>query len=180
MAAPVSIEKSTIDRAELGELAVRMFEPADVPLIEAMSADLSARSLAQRFFVGTPYIPRAMLRQLGQVDHVAQEAVIAQVGARVVGLAQYVRSRTATDRAEFAVMVADRWQFAGIGRRLVGLLAQLAVGRGITQFEANVLVENLPARRMVAAHWPAVVPAQDEDSLHYLLPLREVLAAAVA
>lgn len=180
MAASISSRKSTIVRTSFGELTFRVFEPVDVPLIEAMSADFSARSLAQRFFAGTPAIPRAMLRQLGEVDHVAHEAVIAQVGARVVGLAQYVRSRCAADRAEFAVMVADRWQFAGIGRRLVGLLAQLAVSRGITDFEADVLVDNLPARRMVAAHWPAVVPTTDEDCLHYLLPLREVLAAAVA
>lgn len=178
--APVSTQKSTIVRPDIGPIAFRVLEQWDVPLIEAMSADVSPHSLAQRFFVGTPQIPRAMLRQLSELDHERHEAVIAQVGTRVVGLAQYARPKGSRDTAEFAVLVADRWQHAGIGRRLVGMLAELALARGITAFEANVLVDNLPARRMVASHWPAVTPTRDDDCLEYLLPLRGIAALAIA
>lgn len=171
MTAFVSTEKSTIVRTEIGELIVRVLQPSDVPWVEAMSADLSPRSLAQRFFVGTPEIPRAMLRQLGGIDHDQQEAVVAVVGTRVVGLAQYVR--TAPAAAEFAVLVADRWQHAGIGRRLVSALAELAMARRIDVFQADVLPENITARRMVASFWPTVTPTHDDDCLRYLLPLRK-------
>lgn len=173
MAAPLSSEKSTIVRAEIGSLVIRALEPSDVALIEAMSADVSPRSLAQRFFVGTPHIPRGLLRQLSGVDHDKLEAVVAVVGSRVVGLAQYVR--TAPSAAEFAVLVADRWQNAGIGRRLVAALAELALARRIEHFQADILPENLTARRMVASFWPTVTPTHDEDCLRYLLPLQPVM-----
>lgn len=161
----------------LGELVIRTLEPSDVELIEAMSADLSPRSLAQRFFAGTPRIPSGLLRQLGRVDHDRLEAVVAVVGTRVIGLAEYVRTGPAT--AEFAVMVADRWQHAGIGRRLVAALADLAMARRITHFQADVLPENMTARRMVASFWPAVTPTWDEDCLRYLLPLRKADATRI-
>lgn len=149
---------------------IRMMEAEDVPMVEAMSAALSARSLAQRFFVGTPQIPRALLRQLRAVDHVKEEAVIALIGKRAVGLAQYVRQAD-TDRADLAVLVVDAWQRHGIGRAMVTHLAELAAGRGITAFDADVLHDNEPARRAVGRLWPQARVADTEDCLEYQLPL---------
>lgn len=149
---------------------IRALEPEDVPLVEAMSAALSPRSLAQRFFVGTPEIPRALLRQLRSVDHQDQEAVIALIGRRAVGLAQYVRV-TGTDRADLAVLVVDAWQRHGIGRAMVVNLAELATSRGIAAFDADVLHDNEPARRAVERLWPKARVADAEDCLEYRLPL---------
>ncbi|MGH3517533.1 MAG: GNAT family N-acetyltransferase [Haloechinothrix sp.] len=188
-----STRKSTIVRfideafpAEAGELTpewgrlrnarrkrrpvIRALRPTDVHLVHAMSAELSAHSLAQRFFVGTPAIPRALLRQLAAVDHGQNEAIIAVVGGRAIGLAQYVRLAYPT-RAELAVIVVDAWQRNGIGRMLVTHLAELAAARGITRFEASVLPDNEPARRAVARGWPGAAGTESEDSVDYDLPL---------
>lgn len=174
MRALVSIQKSTIVRTEIGELTFRVLRPSDVEHLEAMAADLSARSMALRFMAGTPSFPRGMLERLREIDHAGLEAVIACVGTRVVGLAEYVR--TSPRSAEFAVLVADRWQHAGIGRQLVLRLADLAKAGGITTFQASVLIENLPARRMVASFWPMVTPISDGECLEYELPLRGAAA----
>lgn len=174
MRAQVSIEKSTIVRTEIGELTFRVLQPSDVERLEAMAAELSPRSMALRFMAGMPTFPRAMLARLREIDHAAQEAVIACVGTRVVGLGEYVR--TSPRSAEFAILVADRWQHAGIGRQLVLRLADLARAGGITTFEASVLLENLPARRMVASFWPMVTPTSDGECLEYQLPLRGAAA----
>jgi GNAT superfamily N-acetyltransferase len=149
---------------------VRAARPGDEQLVEAMSADLSVRSLYQRFFTGTSRIPREAVRQLATVDHDRQEAVVALVGGRVVGIAQYVRQRSSTG-AELAVLVADPWQGHGIGRLLVTRLGELAAARGITHFSALVLPDNEPARRGLASLWPAVQPAPTGDGHGYELPL---------
>lgn len=172
----LSPQKSTIVRTwkpsapASPEPIIRTLRPTDVPLIEAMSSALSTRSLYQRFFIGTPAIPKGLLVQLGQVDHDLNEAVAAVLGGQVIGFAQYVR-RPAETRAELAVLVVDAWQHSGIGRRLVGRLAEEARARGITRFEATVLLDNLPARRAVASLWPSAVGRTCEDSINYELPL---------
>lgn len=152
---------------------VRALRPGDVLLIESMSAELSARSLAQRFFVGTPTIPRALLRQLEAVDHDGNEAVIALANGRVVGLAQYVRLPDSAS-AELAVIVVDAWQRNGVGRMLVSHLAELAAARGITRFTASILPDNQPAQRAVARGWPDAPTTESEDSVDYELPLSTV------
>lgn len=154
---------------------IRVFEAADLPRVEAMSRELSATSLYQRFFVGTPAIPTALLRQLARLDHEQQEAVVALVGTRVVGLAQYARAG-GSPRAELAVLVADSWQRMGVGRALVTRLADLALARGINVFDAAVLPDNDPARLGIAHLWPGALGTADEDSLNYRLPLTRPLA----
>lgn len=149
---------------------IRTMRPDDTPLIEAMAPDLSERSLTQRFFVGTPTIPRGLIRQLRTVDHDLHEAVIALLNGRAIGLAQYVRQPNSRV-AELAVLVVDVWQGNGIGRQLVTHLAELAASRGITGFEASVLPDNDAAHKAVARLSPAAPSTQSEDSVDYVLPL---------
>ncbi|NIJ11800.1 GNAT superfamily N-acetyltransferase [Saccharomonospora amisosensis] len=135
-----------------------------------MSPRLSATSLHHRFFVGTPAIPAALLRQLARLDHRQQEAVVAVVGTRVVGLAQYA-SAGSPARADLAVLVVDRWQHLGVGRALVTRLAELATAHGIRTFDAAVLPSNDAAHLGIARLWPGALGTADEDSINYQLPL---------
>lgn len=153
-------------------LVQRVLLPSDVPLVEAMSTALSARSLQRRFFAGTPSIPRALLRQLSTLDHDQHEAVIALAWGQVVGLAQYARL-AGTDRAELAVMVADAWQHNGIGSSLVSHLADLATACGISAFDATVLHDNETARRAIARLWPLASSVDTEDYLEFRLPVAD-------
>lgn len=138
-------------------------------MVAAMSESLSARSLAERFFAGTPRIPRELLKQLAAIDHDRIEAVIAVIDGTVIGLAQYARLTETS--AELAVLVADAWQRNGVARMLVTTLAELAAARGITCFEAGVLPDNAAARLAIAGTWPGATPVDEDDCLTYLLPI---------
>jgi GNAT superfamily N-acetyltransferase len=76
------------------------------------------------------------------VDHDLREAVVAVIGDDVVGVARYDRSPTDRSSAEFAVVVEDAWQGAGVGRQLVDELAGLAAGRGVRTLTATVQKDN--------------------------------------
>jgi GNAT superfamily N-acetyltransferase len=152
------------------EPVVRPIRPGDEPLVEGMAARLSARSLYHRFFTGTSRIPREAVRQLAAVDHDRQEALLAMVGGRAVGIAQYVRLQSST-RAELAVLVVDPWQRRGVARLLVTELAALAARRGVTHFSALVLPGNESARRALAKRWPGVEPEPTADGYAYELAL---------
>ncbi|EHR51450.1 sortase-like acyltransferase [Saccharomonospora marina XMU15] len=149
---------------------VRPLRPSDLPRVEAMSPRLSPTSLHHRFFVGTPAIPAALLRQLRRLDHRQQEAVVALVGTDVVGLAQYA-STGRPARADLAVLVVDSWQRMGVGRALVTRLADLASAQGVRTFDAAVLPGNDAAHLGIAAMWPGALGTADEDSINYQLPL---------
>ncbi|MEY7971435.1 N-acetyltransferase family protein [Saccharomonospora xinjiangensis] len=172
----LSPEKSTTVRILPGAVTIREFDSTDLPGIRAMSHHLSARSLYQRFFAGTPAIPAALLRQLAQVDHDRQDAVVAVADHLVVGLAQAVRTEPGT--AEIGVLVVDAWQNRGLGRTLVTALAERALPRGIGEFRASVLPGNEPARHALTRLWPGAVDSVDEDCLLYRLPLAPLLSAS--
>lgn len=73
----------------------------------------------------------------------------------VIGIASLFRAGT-SHSAELGVLVEDRWQRHGIGRRLVSLLALGAPSRGITVLTASVPACNeaiaQPLRRIPGAY----------------------------
>jgi GNAT superfamily N-acetyltransferase len=63
-------------------------------------------------------------------------------------MAQY-SSDPYPSRADFAVVVADRWQGVGIGRQLVSDLLALARAAGFRRMEGDVLSENRPMLQLL-------------------------------
>ncbi|HEU5157243.1 MAG TPA: GNAT family N-acetyltransferase [Streptosporangiaceae bacterium] len=162
---------------------IRPYESADGELIEAMSARLSTHSLYQRFFTGTPRLPRMYLAALAKTDHHDREALLAvggeavcgeALGGSVIGIAEYARDPAAPMRADLAVLVADDWHRRGIGRRLVTALAALAGSRGISDFRADTLTTNRPALAAIATLWPAVRADRDGATARFTLPVRDL------
>src|SRR3954451_4826178 len=83
-----------------------------------------------------------LVHRLVHVDHDDREAVVALVGGEVVGVARYDRSPTDPTEAEFAVVVEDDWQNAGLGRQLLGELSRLAPRRGVRALTRTVQADN--------------------------------------
>jgi len=69
---------------------------------------------------------------------------------RIVADARYVLDDSGVT-AEFAIAVADDWQHAGLGRELLLRLADHARAHGVLRLHGDVLWDNLPMQRMVAA-----------------------------
>jgi acetyltransferase len=109
----------------------------------AFVSALSLTSRYRRFHFGlrelTPEASRAMV-DVDQQRHVA--IVVRPEGeATIVADARYVRRDDGAE-AEFAVVVADEWQGAGLGRALLTRLATHARTRGVRRLFGDVLWGN--------------------------------------
>jgi GNAT superfamily N-acetyltransferase len=155
----------------LDDVRIRPYGMTDDERIRRMSERLSSGSLYTRFFSGTPRLPDAYLRSLLMLDHWDREAMVALLDGEIMGIAEYVRDRKEPWRAELAVLITDPWQHRGLGRRMVAYLAALAERRGITEFDADVVLENRIAMAAIRSSWPAVRPCSSDGSVHYRLPL---------
>ena len=113
--------------------------------------------------------------QLVAVDYDSSLALVGTVreGERdvIIAVGRYSRD-PATNYADCAFIVRDDWQDKGVGRHLIERLMEVARGRGIAGFTADVLVEN--TRMMHVFHLCAPGPVQsriEEGSYHITFPL---------
>jgi acetyltransferase len=99
-------------------VTLRPIEPEDKPLLAAVVERLSEELSYWRFFTSKTELSPAELDYLVDVDHFADEAIIAidDSGGEARGVARCSRSN---DDAEVAVIVADDRQGRGLGRALL-------------------------------------------------------------
>jgi GNAT superfamily N-acetyltransferase len=124
------------------QVATRPVRPDDDVRLVRMWPRLSPETIYRRFHAPLHGLPRAAVRHLVEVDHDRREAIVAEVGGDVVGVARYDRDPADAGSAEFAVVVEDAWQGVGIGRQLLGELTDLAARRGVRRLTATVQGDN--------------------------------------
>jgi len=84
----------------------------------------------------------ARLEKMDFQQRVGLAATVQKGGQEIiVGFGEYAARGQS---AEIAFVVADGWHRRGIASRLLRQLTAIARANGITQFEADVLVENTP------------------------------------
>lgn len=159
------------DAARISDVRIRPYGVTDGPRVRRMSDRLSAASLYTRFFSGTPRIPDHYLGLLDRLDHWDREALVGLHGDEIAGIAEYVRDKERPWRADIAVLVTDPWQHRRLGSTLVAFLSQLAGRRGITEFDADVVLTNRQALLFVRHGWPAARSTLDGGAAHFTLPL---------
>lgn len=150
-------------------IAIRAFEPDDLPAVQAMFDRVSHETIYRRFFSGGAAGPRSELKYLAEVDGHDRLALIAVTGCRTVGLARY--QRTGSGHAELAVIVEDAWQHHGVGRRLVAELVRTARREGVIALDMSVLGENAPALRLVRRLAPSGLLHLDHGVFEASVPL---------
>lgn len=156
--------------ATLDDVRIRPYGITDRVRVHRMSDRLSGTSLYTRFFSGTPRIPDHYVGLLDALDHWDRDALVALDGDDIIGIAEYVRDGKRPWRADIAVLITDHWQRRGLGSTLVACLARLAGRRGITEFDADVVLTNRDAVQFVLHRWPAVRPTSEGGSAHFRLP----------
>jgi len=128
-------------------------DPKDAGAEQAFVGALSPNSRYRRFHFGMRELPEQLVREMTEIDqhqHVALVARPETAEETIVADARYVRSAD-TDEAEFAVMVADAWQGAGLGRELLQRLARHAHANGLRRLYGDVLWGNEPMIGLVRA-----------------------------
>ena len=121
-------------------------DPKDASAEQQFVTALSPSSRYRRFHFGMRNLPEQLVREMTEIDqrlHVALVARPETADDTIVADARYVRSAD-SDEAEFAVMVADAWQGAGLGRELLQRLGRHARASGLRRLYGDVLWGNEP------------------------------------
>lgn len=133
-------------------VVVRPIRADDKGLLGDGLSHLSEASRQQRFLGAKTRFTAAELRYLTEVDgidHVAYVALRGDAPRELVAVARLVRDAERPDTAEVAIVIADRWQRKGLGRRLGDLLATAARDRGVRWIIATMSADNRGAHRVL-------------------------------
>lgn len=132
---------------------IRPIRPDDKAELQRGLSRLSQETVYRRFHAAKPRLSSSELRYFTEVDghdHIALVAVELHFPHRIVASARAVRLPDRPDTAEWAIVVADPLQGKGLGREMIGLLADAARAAGIRHFTATMLSDNVPVHRLLA------------------------------
>lgn len=137
--------------ADGARILIRPIEAGDAQELRAGFEQLDVGSRYQRFLAPVAYLTQRQLDYLTHVDHTSHEALVAvdATTGRGIGIARFVRDQRDPERADIAIVVADRWQNRGVGALLADRLAARAHKLGVKSFTARMLAGNHAARRLV-------------------------------
>ena len=143
----------------------------DEPRFYRLWPRLSRETVYRRFHAPVHRLPAETVHRLVDVDHDLREAVVADLGGEVIGVARYDRSPADPSTAEFAVLVEDAWQGVGLGRQLLAELIELARMRGVTTLTATVQPDNDRIQRLIRRLLPESTFTPDDDVYTVVSPL---------
>ena len=131
------------------EVALRPIRPEDESALTALYERLSPQTSYQRFFTVMRRLPPDWAHILANVDYDRRMAITA-IGpdGELIGVARYAYDERAQE-AEIAIVIEDRWQGRGLGKRLLGELVGYAEGRGIRRLRAYVLGDNVRMLKLI-------------------------------
>lgn len=134
------------------DVTIRQICPDDRLPLQAAYMHLSPETQYRRFMTIKPRLSEADTEYLVDVDGYNHFALVANPADNprwILGVARFVRLPEDPSAAEFAVVVGDQWQGAGLGTELLERLADAATEREIDRFTAVVLAENGPAHALI-------------------------------
>ena len=124
---------------------IRPVKPEDETLVADLLRNCSEQTIYFRYFGANKKWPHESLIRFTQNDY-DREIGIAAIGlppgpSVMMGVGRLVMT-SERDAAEFAVIVADRWQGAGLGMKLIEQVIQIAKENGVRTLSGDVLLEN--------------------------------------
>lgn len=144
----------------------RSIEPADAERLRAFHRRLSAETQRLRFFTPMRELSPKMAEYFSNVDGEKRRAIVVTFPGEetIRGVGRYEENPGKT--AEVAFVMEDGLQGFGIGKALLHLLAQHAIGRGVTMLTANVLPENCAMLGLFrGCQYPATFTQRDGASI---------------
>ena len=137
-------EPGTVELPDGTIVPYRAIAPDNAASLQRFHHRLSERSIYLRFFGAKPELSDRKAGYFANVDGQDRFALIALDPERegeIIAVVSFDREGD-TDRAEYAVAVADEWQGKGLGLALTRRLIECALKRGVTVFTGVVLFEN--------------------------------------
>jgi GNAT superfamily N-acetyltransferase len=137
---PADLEQNVFSSTKL-QYRLRPIRPDDARGLVEFHNHLSPRSCYLRFFSFHPTLTLVEVDRFTDVDYVDRLALVAEFDDKLIAVARFDR-HVGTTEAEVAFVVADEYQYHGIGSLLLDELVRAARDRGITTFLADTLSEN--------------------------------------
>lgn len=130
-------------------VTIRPIRPEDEPLMVRFHAGLSEETVHGRYGGLLKLSTRVAHQRLTRMCFVDYDRQIALVADResesgdheLLGIARLIRSH-AGDEAEFAIVIADRWQGHGLGAKLLELVIKVARAEAVRRLTATILPES--------------------------------------
>ena len=173
-----------IDVVRVGDgtrVIIRPTLPQDAELQRDFFRALSASSRYSRFMTPLTELPEALAQRFSSIDYSSHLALLAEVfvGGRqtMIGEVRYIVDPRDPITCEFAIAVADDWQFHGLASILLGRLERQAAASGVQRMVADTFLANR-AMIALAAHAGYAVRARREDAM--LARLEKCLASSTA
>ena len=167
--------ESNLTLKDGSKVFLRPIRPDDEPMMKEMFYSFSERTRYLRFHGPIKAFPHARLQVSCNVDYNEEMAMIGTIGdpgsEEVVAVGRYLHD-AANDTAEVAFVVRDDWQNRGLGKTLFGRLVEIGRERGIEQFFAEVLPENIPMLRVFHHADCNVITKSEGDVVHVTIDLR--------
>lgn len=154
------------------------------PVLEVFDG-LSGESRFTRFHTAVPRLTARMLSRLSSPEKGLHEAFVASVDGRPVGIGRWIRYAGQPRCADVALEVVDSHQRCGIGRALIGAVAESAAAAGVT-FLLFTVHRDTTHVRLALTRAGAVITTDEPDELwiptrrlldHLATPVGEVMRA---
>jgi acetyltransferase len=177
---PVGLDR--VVRLEDGTRALlRPIRPEDEPLWHEMVAACSERSIYARFGALVDPHSHTLAARFCFIDYDREMAVVAEIGQgeerELAGVAR-VKDPYGLGEAEFAILVADRWQGRGLGRLLTERAIEVARGMGVRRLVAETTSGNEGALELLRAVGFELHPGADGAGMTGYLSLEEAAVSA--
>ncbi len=170
---PERFEKRVTDK-QGRPLLLRPVRGSDESRLHDLYYAMSDESLYKRFFQVRKVMPHATLQKLCNVDYEQEMSIVAAAGdvatESIVGAASYTLDPDGRT-ADVAFVVDDRQQGRGIGRLLLGHIADIARKKGVTAFTADVLVTNGAMTHLFESIGGTRSGAPEDGIVQYRIPL---------
>ena len=154
-----------------GAIVIRAIRPEDKERLREHARRLSPESVYHRFMAYKRELSDEDVRRFTELDFDQQVGIVAVLSEdgreHIVGIGRYFR--TAKERGEAAFSVIDAHQGRGIGTLLLVHLSRIARSKGITEFEADVLGDNVHMLDVVAASGFKVQASHERGVVHLLM-----------
>jgi GNAT superfamily N-acetyltransferase len=154
-----------------GAIVIRTIRPDDKERLREHARGLSPESVHHRFMAYKRELSDGELRRFTEPDfdqHAGIVAILSEEGREhIVGVGRYFR--TSKQRGEAAFSVIDAHQGRGIGTLLLVHLSRIALRKGITEFAADVLGDNVHMLDVIAASGFKVQATHESGVVHLLM-----------
>ena len=125
---------------------IRPTLPQDAQLQRDFFSTLSGESRYSRFMTPFAELPETLAQRFACIDYTSHLALLAEVFVdgrqTMIGEARYIVDPGDANTGEFAIAVADGWQFQGLASILLNRLERQAAASGIQRLVADTLRAN--------------------------------------